>query len=835
MTQGIYPFPQQQVDFKDNSDKLLPYNIEAEEAVLSGILLDPEAIYRIKDRLKPQHFYISAHRDIYQACLRLSNKSKETDLLTVTSWLNDHGILSRIGGRNKLASLVIPTAVNIDHQAIEVIEKAVLRDIILMGNDISTLGYSTELGLPEIISSVTDRLKSITDTPSFQTKEENLRAQHSRLLNELYSIYTTCVDPSFRFFRLHHLANESKVSINFLERFYLKSLTDQCSKLLNYEELKELAGSTVREWLLNGLVPKSTTILLASDGGVGKTKLAYGIGKILIQGSKFGPFQATGEKRRILYYQGDESEGDMLQALETLGYSEDDICKYVRVRFGWSAENMPTLIQDLKEFQPELVFIDSLSTANRFSIYRESEMEYARPILEMTGLANQYKVTFVIIHHTNKEGGVRGTTAIRNAVSEVWTLSKDKSQTATAYDRILEIDKSRSRSSGKKYRLMFNPEDLSFSFLGEEGDELSRDGQSARENTLELLASHRNIKFTSEEIAHRLGISKPYARRYLGELSADGLVSVKRQPGRANVYFLAYEGGSPKDHPSDHPTSHSVSIDSNGFQGHYKFGIKKIGSPQDHPSDHLQDVNTASDTAKDDPQVAENSEKIPSAEILEPKGGVKDHLSPDALSDNSSGGDPGGDPLVILCENIHDNQTATEALPANEPSRLHGGDPGGDPSGDHEVIQDDRYRIDDTNPVLHPKLTDLGFKSKDTIRVTACPGRPELVGREETIDRLSDTTIKTKSGLRFVVGEFEKCSPSKNSRSFTSLQEGDICHCSLHNKKAKIQEIIVTKGEAKVVLAGDIEIIQVKLSDLTALTWKPEQGGTAMYGGEMVK
>ncbi|WP_375494400.1 DnaB-like helicase N-terminal domain-containing protein [uncultured Nostoc sp.] len=678
MTQGIYPFPQERVNFTDNSGKLPPCNIEAEETILGGILLDPEAIYRIKDRLKPEHFYISAHRDIYQACLRLSNKSKETDLLSVTSWLNDHGILAKIGGRNKLASLVTASAVNIDYLAALVIEKAILRDVIRTGNEISTLGYSTEVGLPEIISSLTEKFKSIIDTPSFQTKEENLRSQHSRLLNDLYSIYTTCVEPSFRFFRLHHLANESKVSINFLERFYLKSLTDQCSKLLTYEELKELAGSTVREWLLNGLVPKSTTILLASDGGVGKTKLAYGIGKILIQGSKFGPFQSTGEKRRILYYQGDESEGDMLQALETLGYSESDISKYVRVRFGWSTENMPTLIQDLKEFQPELVFIDSLSTANRFSIYRESEMEYARPILEMTGLANQYKVTFVIVHHTNKEGGVRGTTAIRNAVSEVWTLSKDNSQTATAYDRILEINKSRSRSSGKKYRLMFNSEDLSFTFLGEEGDELGGPGQSAKESTLELLSSHRNIKFTSEEIAHRLGISKAYARRYLGELSADGLISVVRQPGKANVYFLAYEG-SPKDHPSDHPSSRPVSLAGNSLQSDCEVGIKKKGSPQDHPSDHPKNVDTASDTAKGDPRSGKNSEKIPSPEISEDKGGVKDHLWLKPLPGNNPGGDPGGDPGVVVCENIHDSQTDVKGLTAKESGGFPQGDPGGDP------------------------------------------------------------------------------------------------------------------------------------------------------------
>ncbi|MBE9050653.1 AAA family ATPase [Nostocales cyanobacterium LEGE 11386] len=687
MTQGIYKFPQPEFNFESNTDKLPPCEIEAEEAILGGILLDPGAIYRIKDRLKPEHFYINAHKDIYQACLRLSKKDKPTDLLTVTSWLTDHDILARIGGRNKLATVVDRTvsAVNIEGLADIVIRKAARRDLIRVANEINRLGYDTELDESDISSLAIDKIKSVVELPLGATKDEHQRWKHDRLLRELTNIYTTCVEPSLRFLKLKDLADDHHVSMNFLEMFYLKSLTAQCSKLLTYDELKELAGSTVREWLLNGLVPKSTTILLASDGGVGKTKLAYGIGKILIQGCEFGVFQSTGEKRRILYYQGDESEGDMLQALETLGYSEDDISKYVRVRFGWSAENMPTLIQDLTEFKPELVFIDSLSTANRFSVYRESEMEYARPILEMTGLANQYKTTFVIIHHLNKEGGVRGTTAIRNAVSEVWQLSKDNSQTATPYDRILEINKSRSRSSGKKYRLMFNPEDLSFTFLGEEGDELSSLNQSAKERTLQLLAEHRNIKFTSEEIAHRMGISKDYARRYLTELSADGLVSVNRRPGKPNVYFLAYEGsdpGSPKDHPSDQYYSAPRNKANQALQSSTDACIKKRGSPQDHPSDHPINVDTASDTAKGDPQCAENAQKNQPRENFEKNSEVKDHLSPNALPCMECGGDPGGDPTLDVCQSIPIVKNALKQLSNKEPSSFPQGDPGGDPQGD---------------------------------------------------------------------------------------------------------------------------------------------------------
>ncbi|MHC5932383.1 DnaB-like helicase N-terminal domain-containing protein, partial [Nostoc sp.] len=125
----------EELEFSSSDSKPLPQNIGAEEAILGGILLDPSAIYRVKDRLEPEHFYIGAHRDIYQACLKLSKKGEPTDLLSVSSWLSDQNLLARIGGRNKLAELVGRTvsAVNIDKHADTVIKKYKRRELIREG------------------------------------------------------------------------------------------------------------------------------------------------------------------------------------------------------------------------------------------------------------------------------------------------------------------------------------------------------------------------------------------------------------------------------------------------------------------------------------------------------------------------------------------------------------------------------------------------------------------------------------------------------------------------------------------------------------------------------
>jgi replicative DNA helicase len=154
-----------ELNFKgDGSNSLPPQNIEAEEAILGGILLDPEAISRISDRLIPEAFYISAHKDIYQAAQRLHIQGKPTDLLAVINWLADHDLLARIGGRNKLASLVDRTvsAVNIDALADLVMDKFLRRQLIKAGNEIVHLGYETETELPIVLDQAEQKVFGIT-------------------------------------------------------------------------------------------------------------------------------------------------------------------------------------------------------------------------------------------------------------------------------------------------------------------------------------------------------------------------------------------------------------------------------------------------------------------------------------------------------------------------------------------------------------------------------------------------------------------------------------------------------------------------------------------------
>jgi replicative DNA helicase len=67
-------------------DKIMPANIDAEEAILGGILIDPIAINRVANILRPEALAITVHQHIYRAALALHSKEQPTDLMNVTTF-----------------------------------------------------------------------------------------------------------------------------------------------------------------------------------------------------------------------------------------------------------------------------------------------------------------------------------------------------------------------------------------------------------------------------------------------------------------------------------------------------------------------------------------------------------------------------------------------------------------------------------------------------------------------------------------------------------------------------------------------------------------------------
>ena len=134
----------------------IPINIEAEEAVLGGLLLDSGAINRIAHMLNSEHFSLMSHQAIYDCALYLYKKGETVDLMSITQRLAATKQLTGIGGTAKLAQLVNRTvsAVNIDRYALLLIDKYRRRKLIEIGNTLVSLGSEERSDIEEIESLV---------------------------------------------------------------------------------------------------------------------------------------------------------------------------------------------------------------------------------------------------------------------------------------------------------------------------------------------------------------------------------------------------------------------------------------------------------------------------------------------------------------------------------------------------------------------------------------------------------------------------------------------------------------------------------------------------------
>ena len=127
----------------EDLSQLMPQNIEAEEAILGAILVNPACMNKIVEHLRPESFYKPAHRYVYEAMLQLYNGEDKIDIVSVSDVLNINQKLELVGGRafiNDLSYNTITTA-NVEYYARIVQEKAIKRSLINAGSEIVSAGY----------------------------------------------------------------------------------------------------------------------------------------------------------------------------------------------------------------------------------------------------------------------------------------------------------------------------------------------------------------------------------------------------------------------------------------------------------------------------------------------------------------------------------------------------------------------------------------------------------------------------------------------------------------------------------------------------------------------
>lgn len=146
-------------------DRRLPFSLEAEQSLLGSVLIDPACMDTIASLVKAEDFYLPEHTEIFTAMQSMYLKSRNIDVVTLIEELVRSGRYDEAGGREylKLLAETVPTATNAKDYAGIIRDKAILRELITAGEDITEAAYAGDDEAETIVEYAESRVFSIAE------------------------------------------------------------------------------------------------------------------------------------------------------------------------------------------------------------------------------------------------------------------------------------------------------------------------------------------------------------------------------------------------------------------------------------------------------------------------------------------------------------------------------------------------------------------------------------------------------------------------------------------------------------------------------------------------
>ena len=166
--------------------KIQPQSIEAEQAVLGSMLTSPEAVNKAQEILSAESFYVDAHKKIFEVMIQLFNNNEPIDVLSVDNKLKEKNQIELVGGSYFITGLpdLVPSTANIEYYAKIVLEKASLRNLINISNEISFQAYENSGNFEDILDESEQKIFALSQGKiknKFQALKPVLQRSFERL------------------------------------------------------------------------------------------------------------------------------------------------------------------------------------------------------------------------------------------------------------------------------------------------------------------------------------------------------------------------------------------------------------------------------------------------------------------------------------------------------------------------------------------------------------------------------------------------------------------------------------------------------------------------------
>jgi replicative DNA helicase len=310
-------------------DKMVPHNVEAEQAVLGALLIDPDAIFKVNTFVHADAFYVEKHRWLYDAISILHERREAVDFVTLCDELERRQQLAEIGGPAYITSLInaTPTALNVEYYGHIVERTSTLRRLIGAAGEIAALAYEDTDDVGETV----DRAEQILFGVSQRRTTRDLMP-----IRDVVSEYYDRIDYLYR-----HKGETIGVPTGF-------------------RNIDKLLGGLQR----------SDLIIVASRPGMGKTSLMLSIAQNA----------ARKYNQRVAIFSLEMSSEQLVQRLISAETGIDS----QRLRIGnLRDDEWPTFIQATGALSETMIFIDDTPSISAMQVRTKARRLYAEYGLDL--------------------------------------------------------------------------------------------------------------------------------------------------------------------------------------------------------------------------------------------------------------------------------------------------------------------------------------------------------------------------------------------------------------------------------------------------------------------
>jgi AAA domain/DnaB-like helicase N terminal domain len=519
-------------------------DIEAEQNLLFCLLSYPDQAGEVLGAidLKPEDFYHTQYQWVYRAIVAIVGDGEQPTIINLERWLQHGGNLDRAGGKKAIVAMIsfqmMPSESPLQ-SAQSIKNKALIRALqsTLSQPEGKTAGQiKAEVGaLVERIGEP-DSLRSRLRALAFET--DLIKAGKLRRDLNAQKFSDKWIDAAIQQIR-HSTATETG------KRSY---------------SAKEFMAATRKpqEFVANGLLAKSSLIVMFGDGKLGKSLFVTDLIYAAIKGDRLGSLTWFSAPKKVLLVSLDEGNDETRDKLfkrdfDGLADEQVDRLRIISHDSGISGDNLTPLAEELEDFRPDLVVIDSLRALIDPCPYGENDAEVGEPVKKLLLLVQQYQCAGLLIHHCNKDnvatgsGKASGHTSIITNASGWFEYSALNPKDATNPNRLLKVGGSRTSIQPFTYEIQVNPDSAWIDkgccdYLGELGNPEDESAGDTVQRLVALLQKQPTVRRTGEEIQYLMGGNADTIYRGLSKAAAKALIS------RAKADRPGYVPGKGKKH-----------------------------------------------------------------------------------------------------------------------------------------------------------------------------------------------------------------------------------------------------------------------------------------------